>query len=266
MTRFGGFLLFGVVKCGHWLGLQSEKQSSSLSASTSTELPLNKDGSMEHNPIIAGGSAYLAVANSWGGPYKTRAIKQFFTSISMRPCTECKLLKPISEFGVNSAYHDGLALNCKHCLSSKLKEYRGSRKDAISARTKKYYVANKDKISSRVLARKNKKRASDPMFRLAENIRSAIWRSLKSEGYAKSSSTNEILGCDSSAFCAHIERQFTKGMSWEKLGLEIHIDHIVPLATAKTKEDVFALNHYTNLRPCWADENMRKADKMEFLI
>ena len=47
MTHFGGFLLFGVVECGDWLGLQSEKQSSSLSASTSTELPLNKDGSVE---------------------------------------------------------------------------------------------------------------------------------------------------------------------------------------------------------------------------
>ena len=45
-------------------------------------------------------------------------------------------------------------------------------------------------------------------------------------------------------------------MNWENRGLfngEINygwdIDHIIPLSTAKTKEDLIKLNHYTNLQP-----------------
>ena len=55
-------------------------------------------------------------------------------------------------------------------------------------------------------------------------------------------------------------------MSWDRIGVDIHIDHIVPLATAKTEGDVIALNHYTNLRPCWAHVNLSKSDKIEFII
>ena len=45
-------------------------------------------------------------------------------------------------------------------------------------------------------------------------------------------------------------------MSWENKGLyngELNygwdIDHIIPLDTAKTEEDVIRLNHYSNLQP-----------------
>jgi hypothetical protein len=46
-------------------------------------------------------------------------------------------------------------------------------------------------------------------------------------------------------------------MSWENHG-EWHVDHIVPLASAKTEAEVAALFALTNLRPLWASENQRK--------
>ncbi len=55
----------------------------------------------------------------------------------------------------------------------------------------------------------------------------------------------------------HIERQFKDGMSWERFD-EVHIDHIIPMKTAKTEADVLRLNHYTNLQPLWAHDNMKK--------
>ena len=50
-------------------------------------------------------------------------------------------------------------------------------------------------------------------------------------------------------------------MTWENRS-EWHVDHIIPLATAKTEEDVYRLNHYTNLQPLWAHENIRKRAMM----
>ncbi len=50
------------------------------------------------------------------------------------------------------------------------------------------------------------------------------------------------------------------------MGREIHIDHILPLATAACAQDVLALNHFTNLRPMWATENIRKGAKVLALL
>ena len=51
-------------------------------------------------------------------------------------------------------------------------------------------------------------------------------------------------------------------MTWEKyLNGDIHIDHIKPISLAKTEEEVYLLNHYTNLQPLWAEENIKKSNK-----
>ena len=50
-------------------------------------------------------------------------------------------------------------------------------------------------------------------------------------------------------------------MTWENKGAW-HIDHIIPTCTAKTEEDLIRLNHYTNLQPLWAEENLKKGSKL----
>ncbi len=77
--------------------------------------------------------------------------------------------------------------------------------------------------------------------------------------------TEMFIGCSFAELKIHVERQFTKGMTWENRD-QWHIDHIIPLSTAKTEEDVIRLNHYTNLRPLWAKDNLAKSDKVEFLL
>jgi hypothetical protein len=49
-------------------------------------------------------------------------------------------------------------------------------------------------------------------------------------------------------------------MSWENHG-EWHIDHIVPLSSAITEEELRKLSHYTNLQPLWATDNLSKGSK-----
>jgi len=65
------------------------------------------------------------------------------------------------------------------------------------------------------------------------------------------------IGVDWKIAKSHIERQFEKGMSWSNYG-EWHIDHIIPLASAKTEAELIKLCHYRNLQPLWAEENRRK--------
>jgi len=51
-------------------------------------------------------------------------------------------------------------------------------------------------------------------------------------------------------------------MNWQNHG-KWHIDHIKPLAKFNPNdyEDVKKANHYTNLQPLWAEENLKKSDK-----
>lgn len=112
-------------------------------------------------------------------------------------------------------------------------------------------------ITSSRLAR----RQVNPTYSLTCRIRRAITKSLFNFGYTKNSHTTEILGCDWSTFKEYIELRFVDGMSWENRHLW-HIDHIIPLATAKTEEDVYRLSHFTNLQPLWATDNLRKGSKI----
>lgn len=107
---------------------------------------------------------------------------------------------------------------------------------------------------------------SDPVYRFSFSVKNLVRKSFKRKGYTKRSKSQEIIGCDWIFFKAHIERQFLKGMSWELMGNEIHLDHITPLVTAKTIDDVISLNHFTNLRPMWAKDNLSKGVRITNLI
>lgn len=101
--------------------------------------------------------------------------------------------------------------------------------------------------------------ATEPLFKLKKNIRTLISQTLKNKGVKKSLKSEQILGCTYQQFKEHIEKQFELWMSWDNYGtpkdkiFELNktwdVDHIIPLKTAKTEEDIIRLNHYTNLRP-----------------
>lgn len=79
----------------------------------------------------------------------------------------------------------------------------------------------------------------------------------------------EALGYSVADLRAHLERQFTRRMTWDRFAAgEIHIDHIVPLrAFDLTREsEVAAAFAITNLRPMWAKENMTKGGKITTMI
>ena len=119
-------------------------------------------------------------------------------------------------------------------------------------------------ISAEARKRYKEKYLQNPVNRLAHRVRLAVRRHLK-KPYGTNAKTKLVLGCTFEEFRKHIERQFLKGMTWENLD-QWHIDHIIPMATAKTEEDVIRLNHYTNLRPLWAEDNLRKGARIDYII
>lgn len=143
------------------------------------------------------------------------------------------------------------------------KQYREKNKEKEKNRLKKYYKNNKEKIIKRSINYTKNKLKSDSLFRLKTYIRNRINKFIKTKNMSKKNKTFEIIGCTPEFLKEYIENKFTNGMSWDLVGPKIHIDHIIPLSSAKTEEEVYKLCHYTNLQPLWGEDNLVKYNKIE---
>lgn len=197
----------------------------------------------------------------------------------MKPCKACEQIKPFAEFRKKSGI-DKYESCCKECSRAAArahyaentsayadsgKKYRDRNSEAISAKKAEYARKNRQATTDRQARWAKEKRKVDPLFALKARLRSMLSDVFRNGGYTKKAKAVEILGCDWHDLQRHIERQFTKGMSWENRGAW-EIDHIVPLATAKTEADIISLNCFTNLRPMWAAANNAKGDTITHLI
>lgn len=153
-------------------------------------------------------------------------------------------------------------------------EYRNNNKDKIKLNAKKYREKNKTTISKadKIYREKNKEKINkyrrerilkDPLYRITSNIRSLIRQSFKYKGLKKNSLSENILGCTFEEFKQHIESLWEPWMTWDNYGLYEpyklnhgwDIDHIIPLKTGKTEDDIMKLNHYLNLQPLCSYNN-----------
>lgn len=139
-------------------------------------------------------------------------------------------------------------LNNKNTILANAKVYRENNKESI----KEYQDAYKDiKNKNRIERLK-----SDPLYALEKNIRNNIYDAFKRNDYKKTSRTFEIIGCSYLELKVHLESKFEDWMTWENRGLyngELNygwdIDHIIPISSANTEDEIIRLNHYTNLQP-----------------
>ena len=131
--------------------------------------------------------------------------------------------------------------------------------DKEREKSKEYYHKNKDKLRIGKNKWKLKRMKEDGFYRMKINLRARIREYLIGE--SKGKRTKEIVGLDKMEFKLYIQNKFVDGMSWENYG-KWHLDHIKPLCIAKDNEEALLLNHYTNLQPLWAEDNLKKGKKI----
>lgn len=189
----------------------------------------------------------------------------------MKKCSMCGLEKDFFCFPKDKNRKDGYYVYCKKCR----KEIYLSKSENIREKSKKNYHENKEKNRQKIkernsIWRKNNpeyttnRKKIDPKFKMIKNVRRRLLRFLESKKLTKRNTTIQLTGCNPTQLKEYIENKFQKGMSWENQGLW-HIDHIIPLSSAKTEEDLIKLCHYTNLQPLWAKDNLAKSNKLDYL-
>lgn len=140
-------------------------------------------------------------------------------------------------------------------------------RDRKIAQACRYSKQNREKINKRNRLWFKEKYKTDKKFKAAHVARSMVHRTLSATKKEKEGKTFCILGYTKDDLVTHIERQFSKGMSWGNYG-EWHIDHIVPVSwhVKNGETDPKIINALTNLRPMWAKENNSKGKKKDFLL
>lgn len=81
------------------------------------------------------------------------------------------------------------------------------------------------------------------------------------------SKSYKILGCDYKFLNNYLLQTFKDnyGYEWDEKE-PVHIDHIIPLATAKTEKEIIKLCHYKNLQLLKAKDNLKKGSKLNWIL
>jgi hypothetical protein len=171
-------------------------------------------------------------------------------------CKGCYNELTLNLFSKAKNEKDGLQRRCKNCNSKQGRENSHKRAEYL----KEYQIKNKSCLLNKRRLYESK-RNKDPKIRVLNNIRSYTSIVVRRKGMIKSRKALDYIGCSIDIFINHLENQFKEGMLWDNYG-KWEIDHIVPISTANSIDEVYNLNHYTNLQPMWKSDNARKSNKL----
>lgn len=169
----------------------------------------------------------------------------------MKTCRKCQIEKELCNF----RFRKDREIYYSQCKECEKKYKQMNYLDKIEENKKyrrRYYQDNKEEIILKVITyQKNngtwmKKYKSDPIFKMNHNIRCRIREFLNQKNIGKKNKTNEIVGCGQTELKFFLEKNFKPGMSWDNYG-QWHIDHIIPLSSAKEESEILKLCHFTNL-------------------
>lgn len=150
--------------------------------------------------------------------------------------------------------------NREKIAERKHKWYEANREERVEC-ARKWKMANPEKVAENQRKYQSKRKAEDIQFKLAGNLRNRLYYALK--GNFKNGSAVRDLGCSIDELKIYLEALFDKGMTWGNYG-KWHVDHILPLSSfdLTDREQLLEACHYTNLQPLWAEDNIRKKDKL----
>jgi len=187
-------------------------------------------------------------------------------------CNKCGYEKLLEDFHCykSGARKDRPFNLCKACskiyrtinrdkINQKNAEWRLAYPEKMNGCRKEWRENNPDKVKVILNRHIKKKKDTNPLYRCKCAVRSLVTCAIKRMGYQKNTKTEKIIGCTFKDLKLHIELQFKTGMDWLNHG-EWHLDHIKPISLAKTEMEVIELNHYTNLQPLWAKDNLKKSN------
>jgi hypothetical protein len=209
-------------------------------------------------------------------------------------CTKCNIEYDLLSFYKDRNHKDGYRTSCKKCdinrriawnkaselnrakdIASKNKFDKNNPEKRIeyleklkainpnywAERAKVYRKNNLEVCRERNRKRDKILRLTNPIYKLRRATSNRINQAIARGGFTKRSCMGIMIGCSWIDFKNHLESKFQKDMTWSNYG-KWHVDHIIPCSSANNEEELIKLQHYTNLQPLWAIDNLKKSDKI----
>jgi len=153
----------------------------------------------------------------------------------------------------------------KERLKKNHKKWSEQNKEHRKQYLKEYREKNIDKIRKTKRDYERNRKASDPLYKLISNFRTAIYTVLKESNVDKYGHYFDILQHPPEELINHLEKQFTDTMSWDNYGIW-HVDHKLPITSFDIQgmgdEEFMRCWCLDNLQPMWGEENIRKSNKL----
>lgn len=198
-----------------------------------------------------------------------------------KTCTKCGETKSLDLFYKYTQRRDGRRSACKVCEAKRdaisynkdIKESRKKARDSKRRNTetsKKYRENNRKKRRAVSRVWEREKYQNDPVFATRHKVKSRMRIAIRRiQDGKKSRASADIIGCTWKELWDHLCNTFEAnyGMPREWLpSFNYDIDHIIPLATSTTEEEVIKLNHYSNLQILLREDNLDKSDKLDWSL
>ena len=212
-------------------------------------------------------------------PTNRRIFHVFHNGVEHKKCSTCQTWQGVDSF-CKAKNWDGLHKTCNTCQSANYQKnkilknqqrlnWQRKNKDILNTSRRLKRQSNKDAINLYFQQYHKNRKTQDAVYGFAKNVRRLIQHAYVGFGTLKNTKTKTILGLDNwnefhkyltSTFESNYKRSFNSQIDI------VHIDHITPLSTAKSLEDVVLLNHFTNLQLLLAKDNMAKSDKLNWSL
>lgn len=167
----------------------------------------------------------------------------------------------------------------KNKLKSYYKKWASINRKKLREKHKRWRDKNKDRIRKQSRDWSRNRKNSDPIYKLNQYIRLALWQNLKESNIVKYKKTFDILPFTIEELVIHLEKLFTPKMEWNNYG-EWHVDHIIPMSSFNIKsindEEFIKCWSLSNLEPKWKttrvidgvtyEGNLNKGKKIPVLI
>jgi hypothetical protein len=153
----------------------------------------------------------------------------------------------------------------KDSVREYVKTWNEKNKEHRKQYLKEYREKNIDKIRQNKRDYERNRKATDPLYKLISNFRTAIYTVLKESNVDKYGHYFDILQYTPEELINHLEKQFKDDMTWDNYGIW-HVDHKLPITSFDIQEmgdeEFMKCWCLDNLQPMWGEENIRKSNKI----
>ncbi len=168
----------------------------------------------------------------------------------MKTCTKCGETKPFDAFNKQPTTRDGYRPTCKVCKATELRTWRASNQAATSTKAKAYYAEKmRPWFQQRYLDNKTD-----------INHRSRTWREANPNKHNAKQARRRAKVLKATPSWADVEKinaVYAEAAALRALGLDVHVDHIIPLQGC----GVTGLHVHNNLQILLAYDNLAKGNR-----